>query len=47
MEGLVRSFAADITRHRRYAYSHEQLEEYLLRHNDVGCCTLKVPNQRG
>jgi hypothetical protein len=46
LESLVRNFAQDITRHRKYNYSHDGLEDYLLAHPEVGCLTCKVPNAR-
>jgi hypothetical protein len=46
LDGIVRTFAEDITRHRKYNYSHDGLEEYLLAHPQVGCLTCKVPNTR-
>ena len=46
LENIVRTFAEDITRHRKYNYSHDGLEEFLLAHPHVGCLTCKVPNNR-
>lgn len=46
LEGVVRNFAEDITRNRRYNYSHDALEEYLLAHPEIGCATFKVSNRR-
>lgn len=46
LENLTRNFADDITRNRRYNYSHDSLEEYLLAHCDVGCATFKIKNKR-
>jgi hypothetical protein len=46
MEGIARNFAIDITHHRKYNYSHDALEEFLLAHPQVGCSTFKVANSR-
>lgn len=46
LEELVKTLAEDITRHRRYNYSHDALEEYLLAHPEIGCATFKVLNSR-
>lgn len=46
LEGIVRTFSEDITRHRKYSYSHDGLEDYLLAHPNVGCLTCKVNNNR-
>jgi uncharacterized protein YutD len=46
LEGIVRTFAEDITRNRKYNYSHDALEEYLISHPEIGCSTFKVNNRR-
>jgi hypothetical protein len=46
LDGIVRTFAGDITRNRKYNYSHDTLEDYLLSHPDVACSTFQVANTR-
>lgn len=46
MENIVRNFAYDLTRPRRYNYSHDSLEELLLMHPDIRSSALKIPNSR-
>lgn len=46
MENIVRNFAFDLTRPRRYTYSHESLEELLLLHPDIHSSNFKLANPR-
>jgi hypothetical protein len=46
LQGIVRKFAEDITRNKKYNYSDESLSEYLLQHPEIDCLKFKVENNR-
>ena len=43
----MRGFAQDLTRGRRYNYSHDSLEELLITEPDISTVTMRIPNARG
>ena len=44
MENIVRNFATDLLRHRRYNYSQEPLEEFLLVNSDIDYHNFRILN---
>ena len=44
MESIVRNFATDLLRHRRYNYSQEPLEEFLLVNSDIDYHNFRILN---
>lgn len=47
MDSLVRSFARELLRPRRYNYSQEPLEDFLLIDPEVHCLNFRIANSRG
>ena len=47
MESIVRNFATDLLRHRRYNYSQEPLEEFLLVNSDIDYHNFRILNEKG
>jgi alpha-beta hydrolase superfamily lysophospholipase len=47
MDNIVRSFATDLLRHRRYNYSQEPLEDFLMVHPSMHCQQFRIPNAQG
>ena len=47
MDNLVSNFATDLLRHRRYNYSQEPLEDFLMVNADVDYRNVRIPNPQG